>query len=216
MSGFSKRVAGVLVLGLLGCAVLAWFTVFHAGRRAAPEALREASDSPLALAERTTIGAVALRASPPPAPLAGLQEQPGAPAVAPPASRPGQGAAEPEGPAPDQGRLVQVRYDGIFDVQALDFTWAQSERKVLADFFSASALPGVRVDELDCRESMCRARLHVEGDLARRGFVARLGSPPFDHGTFFHADAETGQLTVFSARQGRQLPGLDPDEKLAP
>lgn len=211
MTAFQRRAAGVVLSLGLGCGVVAWFVATRKQAPAAPVAVHESADPAPAPAANTNaaIGSVAFRVTQLQAQVAGLQEQLAQQGPRRPSASAAPRPAQPGEPVIDHARRVQVHYDGVFDAQPTDAAWAGTERQTIADFFSANSLAGLRLEGLDCRESMCRVRLHYDGDPARLAFMAKLGSPPFDHGAFYRADPETGQLTVFTARQGRELPGLD-------
>jgi hypothetical protein len=216
MSPFARSITVGLGVVVLAGGLAAWSRARNRARPAGAESAATAEAPPAApqRAANAALGAVNWRVNVLQAQVEGLQQQVAArTAATPPATHPA--AALPER-GDDPAKLVQVRYDAVFEAQPADPAWAPAERRVIADFFSSTTIAGMRLEALECRDSLCRVRLHFDDDLRRREFTARLGEPPFHHGAFYRAEPETGQFALFTAREGRALPRVDLGEEGAP
>jgi hypothetical protein len=119
--------------------------------------------------------------------------------------------ANAEQPPPEtrwtDGAKVSRRFDQRFEAQAVDGAWAVSESRSLRTFIDSSA-PRARVEALECRSSMCRARLGFVDRKDRQAFVTRVASPEFAPAAYMSTDAESNEVTLFTARAGRDLPDV--------
>jgi hypothetical protein len=119
---------------------------------------------------------------------------------------------EPERQQPPlEPAQVQERYQSLFEAEVVDTNWARDEERSVVGFFGSEANRGAHLDKVECRESMCRILVRFDDPGARSGFIAQMGSPPFDHGGFYRTDEATGDVTLFTAREGRALPDVQPD-----
>jgi len=109
--------------------------------------------------------------------------------------------------APLEGPEIRVRYDRLFDDEVADQNWARAERQTLANFFDGDPSNG-RVDALECKRSMCRARLAFQTRRARDQFLVKVGSPPLEKSSFWNSNPEGTNLTLFLAREGQELPDV--------
>lgn len=120
-------------------------------------------------------------------------------------------AANLEQPVPERswtdGPAVNRRYDQRFEAQVVDSAWAPSEARSLRAFIDVSA-PGARVEALECRSSMCRARLGFADRKDRQAFLTSVASPEFAPAAYVSTDAELGKVTLFTARSGQDLPDV--------
>lgn len=131
------------------------------------------------------------------------------------ATREAQQAAEPDPthaePAPEKhwtdGPTVNRRYDQRFEAQAVDGAWAVSESRSLRAFIDSSA-PSARVETLECRSSMCRARVGFSSRKDRQAFVSSVTSPDFTSAAYVSTDADADKVTLFTARAGQDLPDV--------
>jgi uncharacterized protein (DUF2236 family) len=115
--------------------------------------------------------------------------------------------APPPSPAPLEGPEIRVRYDKIFDQEVADLNWSRAERQTLAGFFAGDP-EGLRVEALECKRSMCRARLGFENRTARDRFLAKVGTPPLDKGSFWNSNPEGTSVALFTAREGQPMPDV--------
>ena len=111
-------------------------------------------------------------------------------------------------PPPLEGPEIRTRYEQVFDSQLADTNWARTEQQALSTFFRSDAAAGARVEALECRSTMCRARLRFEARAARDRFLTNIGAPPFDKGSFWSSDSGGQNLTLFTAREGQALPDV--------
>lgn len=101
---------------------------------------------------------------------------------------------------------VRGHYEQLFDEQATDATWSDSESQLITQHFASGAVTGIALRRVDCRASMCRVELHVEDDERRTPFLRDIGLPPFQHGGYYHNDLESEEIVLFTAREGLPLP----------
>lgn len=106
--------------------------------------------------------------------------------------------------------MLQAHYDAVFATENPDKRWAPLEENAVAAVFSTDSAQGARLEKAECRESMCRIRVRFDDPGARSHFLAKIGVPPFDHGGFYRVDEATGAFTLYTAREGRTLPSVDP------
>ncbi|HYP76716.1 MAG TPA: hypothetical protein VER12_12200 [Polyangiaceae bacterium] len=104
---------------------------------------------------------------------------------------------------------LQAHYDVMFANEKADLRWAPEQENAVLAFFASVPTKGVRLEKAECRESLCRIRVHFDDRGARTQFLTNIGSPPFDHGGFYRSDEATGALTLYTARAGRTLPSVD-------
>ena len=106
--------------------------------------------------------------------------------------------------------MLQAHYDAVFSAENPDKRWAPVEENAVAALFSTDSAQGARLEKAECRESMCRIRVHFDDPGARTHFMANIGVAPFNHGGFYRTDEATGAFTLYTAREGRSLPSVDP------
>ena len=103
---------------------------------------------------------------------------------------------------------IEARYLNLLDAEAVDAAWARPEQNAIRDFV-ARAAPDAKIEELECRSSLCRLRVRLPSETALSTFRYQIGQPPLDHGGFFHIDPENHTLTYVSPRAGSQLPDVE-------
>ena len=114
-------------------------------------------------------------------------------------------------PTPElDGPAVATQLEELIAEQPIDRGWAGGEERTLSEFFRSLAPgDGAHLEDLECRNSMCRVQIHFDDEHARQRFTDdRIGQPPFDHGGFYHSDAETGAFALYTAREGHTLPDV--------
>lgn len=214
--GTAPRTSALFKAGIAGAAFLALVIALGIGHRlgrddkrttgapaeraAAPEPTPENTREFVALSKELELVKARMR---------GLEERDSSPAEQPAEERDSAGAAPPSRPALD-GATIQARFSEILEGDVSDGAGALTEERTIADFVSRAAVPGTRLEAVDCRSSLCRLQLHIDNESAGSAFRAHIGEAPLDRGGFFHIDAAAGTMTFFSPREGHSLPTLDP------
>jgi hypothetical protein len=88
---------------------------------------------------------------------------------------------------------------------------ARGEENAVVAFFATDSAKGAHLEKAECRESMSRIRVRFDDSSAHAHFLTNMGSPPFDHGGFYRTDEATGAFTLYTAREGRTLPSVQPE-----
>lgn len=211
----SPSTTPVLVVGALIASALTLGVFMH--RRGAPPANASQPASaaivPGAVNQPTTDPRIALLQ----AQIAGLSDRlneserrANAPRDVPPSAAP-ESQANLEQAAPERtwtdGPTVNHRYDQRFEAQPVDGAWATTETRSLRAFIDSSA-PSAKIEALECRSSMCRARLGFADRKDRQAFLTSVTSPDFAPAAYVNSDAEQGKVTLFTARAGQDLPDV--------
>jgi hypothetical protein len=109
-----------------------------------------------------------------------------------------------------QRRERRERLDGALTAELRDPRWAADATKTVEGWLDAPELAGFSLAELDCKSSMCRARLAFPEDKKLEDFVVATQTKmgPFQTTSLHVVENESGQqeLVAYFGRQGQALP----------
>lgn len=112
--------------------------------------------------------------------------------------------------AAEQQRARRERLDNNLHAEARDARWAAEATSTVEGWLAEPGLAGYSLTELDCRSSMCRARLSLPDNQKVDDFMvttqAKMG--PFQTASLHVVDNGSGQpeLVAYFSRQGQALP----------
>jgi hypothetical protein len=127
----------------------------------------------------------------------------------PPRDAPGPDpGVDPGEPPPDAVGAAAVMLDRFVASEARDPQWGPATERAARDAFAGPGFPGVRLVNVDCRRTVCRAVVEADHDEGLDGVHQALArTPPFNtQGFIQHLDDEFApRLVVIFAREGRGL-----------
>jgi hypothetical protein len=112
----------------------------------------------------------------------------------------------------DEDAQAQVQtqiegFEGTLVEEAVDPGWASAVQLALQEAFDRQAMAGLHLVEADCRTSLCRLELVLDGALSPgEAFEPLVHFAPWDGPWFAHIDEASGVAVVYLAREGDALP----------
>jgi len=100
---------------------------------------------------------------------------------------------------------LRTTLDERMEEEASDARWAPREQKAFESFFAELPASAGKLVRAECRETLCKLRIRFEGEARGRFETERLGTAPFDKGGFLQTDETTGELLLYTAREGHTL-----------
>jgi hypothetical protein len=98
-------------------------------------------------------------------------------------------------------------FEGTLVEEATDPGWASAVQLALQEAIDREAIAGLRLVEADCRTSLCRIELVLDGSMPPgEAFEPLIHSAPWDGPWFAHIDEASGVAVVYLSREGDALP----------
>jgi hypothetical protein len=98
-------------------------------------------------------------------------------------------------------------FEGTLVEEAADPGWASAVQVALQEALDREAMTGLRLVEADCRTSLCRLELALDGAMPPgEAFEPLIHSAPWDGPWFAHIDEASGVAVVYLSREGDTLP----------
>lgn len=99
---------------------------------------------------------------------------------------------------------------GVLEDEPRDGEWSRVAEAQARDVIESEQLGSGEVLEAECRTSMCRVTFRHESPEQQALALDSLPQiPPLDTEGFVHVDAQSGEVEVFFAREGYELPQLE-------
>ena len=102
---------------------------------------------------------------------------------------------------------ILATMSNALEVQEDDPNWSDAAYKVFETSIQQNELKGTRIDEVQCKESLCRMEFSHDGTEDFESFRAYgLKGEMLAAGFYFSYDVNTNTSTVYMAKQGYTLP----------
>jgi len=89
-----------------------------------------------------------------------------------------------------------------------DPAWASSAQLALQTTLQKEAIPGVQMVEAECRTTLCRMELSLDGSIPQDNFRNLVDLAPWSGQSLIQIDTETGLAVMYLAREEHSLPQL--------
>jgi hypothetical protein len=98
-------------------------------------------------------------------------------------------------------------FEGIMLMEKTDPEWARAAQQTLHEAFHSEAMVGLHLVQVDCRTSLCRLDLSLDGSMTPEEAFHRLMHSDFWQGqSFVRIDGEPAEVVVYLSREGYALP----------
>jgi hypothetical protein len=98
-------------------------------------------------------------------------------------------------------------FEGTMFAEAADPEWASTAQRALQEAFHGEITAGLRLVQADCRTSLCRLELVLDGSLSPEAtFEQLIHFAPWNGQGFTQIDEEAGVAVVYLSREGHELP----------
>jgi len=88
-----------------------------------------------------------------------------------------------------------------------DSAWVNTAQLALSTTFHSETMAGVQLMKADCRTTLCRLELFLDGSTAPEDSFRKLGhASPWQGQGFVQIDVESGKAVVYLTREGYSLP----------
>lgn len=108
--------------------------------------------------------------------------------------------------AHDRAELTLM--EGTLHAETPDPTWASTARLALQTTFQHEALPGIQMLNAECRRTLCRMELSLDGSTAQNSYRNLPNLAPWSAPSFIQIDTETGSAVMYLAREEHSLPQM--------
>lgn len=109
----------------------------------------------------------------------------------------------------EQGDARVVLLEDTMLAEEPDPQWAETAKQSLYDAFKEVEADGFVFQNADCKRTMCRLSLFFDKDVdAGKAFRKMKTAMPWEGAGFARINDETGEVEVYLAREGHELPQL--------
>lgn len=98
--------------------------------------------------------------------------------------------------------------EGTMLSEKSDAAWANTAQLALQTRLQKEALPGVQMVEAECRTTLCRMELSLDGSIPQDNFRNLIDLAPWSGQSLIQIDTETGLAVMYLAREEHSLPQL--------
>jgi len=118
------------------------------------------------------------------------------------------------GSEPPSMDAVVAHVETVFSQQSKDGTWSQSAENELNAKLLPCAVDGSRVQQLECRTTLCKVRIEHQSEQGFRDFMKRAFAQPSWHGAMVsrvEPQAPNGAVAnvMFFSKEGHDMPSLE-------
>ena len=100
--------------------------------------------------------------------------------------------------------------EGTMLAEEADPKWASSAQIALDGAFQSEEVEGLKLINAECRTTLCRLELSLDGStLAEENFRRLVYFSPWQGESFFQINHESGEASVYLAREGYSLPQME-------
>ena len=96
--------------------------------------------------------------------------------------------------------------EGTLRAEKSDSAWATAAQLALHTTLHKEALPGVQLMKAECRTTLCRMELALDGSTAQESFRNLIDLAPWSGQGLIQLNAETGLAVMYLAREEHTLP----------
>jgi len=97
--------------------------------------------------------------------------------------------------------------EGTLLAEKLDSAWVNAAQLALNTTFHSETMAGVQLMKADCRTTLCRLELFLDGSTAPEDSFRKLvHASPWEGQGFVQIDGESGKAVVYLSREGYSLP----------
>lgn len=98
--------------------------------------------------------------------------------------------------------------EGVVLAEKTDPKWASEAQPALNEAFQRETIPGMYLVNTECRTTLCRMELFLDGSTPEESFRNLVHFTPWSGESLIHIDLEGGSAAVYLAREGYSLPQL--------
>ncbi len=111
----------------------------------------------------------------------------------------------------DQSEAQVTLLEDTILTEEPDPQWAKTAKQSLYDAFDEVEPNGFVFQSADCKTTMCRLSLYLDQDVdASEAFRRMSTTMPWEGAGFARISDETGEVEIYLAREGHQLPQVTP------
>jgi len=116
--------------------------------------------------------------------------------------------------AAEEADEMTIFYESSFEAERRDTDWAYDHEQEIGGFFAGEHLEGNHLDNVVCRDTLCRVEVAHASETSRERVATLWGQGPFAHGGYTRYYPDENRSVWFVGREGhpfQQPPSAKPN-----